>query len=75
MALVLMHWILDTPIMVETDTFDYALAAILSIHTPDGDYHPVAFHSQMFKDTETNHNVHDKNLQPSTIPSNIGSTT
>ena len=30
-ALVLMHWILDTPIMVETDASDYALAAVLSI--------------------------------------------
>ena len=44
-ALVLTHWILDTLIMVETDASDYALAAVLSICTPDGDYHPVAFHS------------------------------
>ena len=40
-APVLTHWILDTPIMVEMDTSDYALAAVLSIQTPDGDYHPV----------------------------------
>ena len=31
LALVLTHWILDTPIMVETDASDYVLAAILSI--------------------------------------------
>ena len=30
-APVLTHWILDTPMMVETDTSDYALAAVLSI--------------------------------------------
>ena len=30
-ALVLTHWILDTPIMVETDASDYALAAVLFI--------------------------------------------
>ena len=30
-ALVLTHWITDTPIMVETDASDYALAAVLSI--------------------------------------------
>ena len=54
-APVLTHWILDTPIMVETDTADYTLAAVLSIRTPDGNYHPVAFHSRMFKDTETNY--------------------
>ena len=40
-APVLTHWIPDTPIMVETDASDYALAAVLSIRTPDGDYHPV----------------------------------
>ena len=61
-ALVLTHWILDTPIMVETDTTDYTLAAALSIQTLDGDYHPVAFHSRTFKDTETNYDVHDKEL-------------
>ena len=61
-APVLTHWIPDTPIMVETDASDYALAAVLSIRTPDGDYHPVAFHSRTFKDAETNHDVHDKEL-------------
>ena len=58
-ALVLTHWIPDTPMMVETDAYDYALAAILSICTPDGNYHPVAFHSRTFKDAETNYDVHD----------------
>ena len=61
-APVLTHWIPDTPIMVEMDASDYALAAVLSIRTLDGDYHPVAFHSQTFKDPETNHDVHDKKL-------------
>ena len=31
MALVLTHWIPDSPIMVETDASDYALATVLSI--------------------------------------------
>jgi len=48
--------------MVETDASDYALAAVLSIRTPDGDYHLVAFHSWTFKDAETNYDVHDKEL-------------
>ena len=61
-APVLTHWIPDTPIMVETDASDYTLAAVLSIRTPDGDYHPVAFHSRTFKDTKTNYDVHDKEL-------------
>ena len=62
MALVLTHWTPDTPIMVETDASDHALVAVLSIRTPDSDYHPVAFHSWMFKDTKTNYNIHDKEL-------------
>ena len=61
-APVLTHWIPDMPIMVETDASDYALAAVLSIQTPVGNYHPFAFHSRTFKDTETNYNVHDKEL-------------
>ena len=61
-ALVLTHWILDTPIMVETDTSDYALAAVLSIQTMDGNYHLVAFHSWTFKDAKTNYNIHNKEL-------------
>ena len=62
MAPVLTHWIPDTPIMVETDASDYALAAVLSIRTLDGNYHLVAFHSQIFKDAEMNCDVHDKEL-------------
>ena len=48
--------------MVETDASDYALVAVLSICTPNGDYHPVAFHSWTFKDPETNYDIHDKEL-------------
>ena len=62
MAPVLTHWIPDTPIMVETDASDYALAAVLSICTLDSDYHLVAFHSQTFKDAEANYDIHNKEL-------------
>jgi RNase H-like domain found in reverse transcriptase len=44
-ALVLTHWIPDTPMMVETDASDYAIATILSIMLSNGEIHPVAFHS------------------------------
>src|SRR5882724_3434991 len=53
-ALVLTHWIPDTQITVETDTSDYTLTAVLSITTPDGDLHPIAFHSQTFSAPELN---------------------
>src|SRR6266481_3575012 len=62
MAPVLTHWLPDTPITVETDASDYALAAILSIMTPSGKLHPVAFHSHTFHKPEHNYDVHDKEL-------------
>ena len=61
-APVLTEWIPDTQITVETDASDYALAAVLSIMTPNGDLHPIAFHSQTFSVLELNYNVHDKDL-------------
>src|SRR6266481_6290225 len=54
LVLVLTHWIPDTPIMVETDASDYVLAAVLSITTPSGKLHPVAFHSCTFHEPEHN---------------------
>jgi len=49
-------------ITVETDTSDYALATVLSMTTPDGDLHPIAFHSWTFSALELNYDVHDKEL-------------
>ena len=61
-ALVLTHWVPDQPIIVETDTSDYALGAILSIQTDSGNIHPVAFHSCSFTPVEINYNTHNKEL-------------
>src|SRR5882724_682037 len=61
-ALVLTHWIPDTQITVKTDASDYSLAAVLSITTPDGDLHPIAFHSWTFSAPDLNYDVHDKEL-------------
>jgi hypothetical protein len=61
-ALVLTHWIPDTPIMVETDASDYAIAAILSITLSDGEIHPVAFHPRTLTAPELNYNTHDEEL-------------
>jgi hypothetical protein len=60
-APILAHYIPDTPLVVETDASDYALAAILSIWV-DGELHPIAFHSRTFTSTELNYDVHDKEL-------------
>jgi len=61
-APVLTHWVPDAKIVVETDASDYALAAILSTYTPDGELHPIAFHSHSFNPTELNYDTHDKEL-------------
>ena len=61
-APVLTHWIPDTPIIVETDASDYAIAAILSIILSDGEIHPVAFHSRTLSTSELNYDTHDKEL-------------
>ena len=61
-APVLTHWVPDSHMVVETDASDYALAAILSIYTSDGEIHPVAFHSRSFNSAELNYDTHDKEL-------------
>ena len=61
-APVLTHWIPDTPMMVETDASDYAIAVILSIALPDGEIHPVAFHSRTLSSSKLNYDTHDKEL-------------
>src|SRR5882724_8410963 len=61
-ALVLTHWIPDTQITIETDASDYGFAAFLSIMTPDGKLHPIAFHSQTVSALELNYDVHNKEL-------------
>jgi len=53
-APVLTHWILDIQITVETDPSDYAFAAVLSIMTPNGELHLIAFHSWKFSALELN---------------------
>ena len=56
-TLILMHWVPDTQLVMETDVSDYAFAAILFIMTKDNEIHPIAFHSQTFSA-----DVHDKEL-------------
>jgi hypothetical protein len=61
-APILMHWIPDHQIIVETNASDYALAAILSIYSDDGEIHPIAFHSHTFSTSELNYDTHNKEL-------------
>ena len=59
---VLVHWTPNTPIMVETNTSDYAVATILSITCSDNEIHPIAFHSRTLTGAELNYDTHDKEL-------------
>jgi len=61
-APILMHWVPDAQLVVETDASDYALTAILSIVTKDNEIYPVAFHSRTFSAPELNYDIHDKEL-------------
>jgi len=59
---ILTHWIPDAQLIMETDTSDYALAAILSIVNKDNEVYLVAFHSHTFTAAKLNNNTHDKKL-------------
>ena len=61
-APVLVHWVLDIQIIVETNTSNYALRAILSIYYVDSDIYPIAFYSCTFSALELNYDVHNKEL-------------
>src|ERR1700720_2533291 len=61
-APILTHWIPDRQITLETDASDYAIGAILSITLPNGEIHPVAFHSRALTEPELNYDTHDKEL-------------
>jgi len=60
-ALVLGCWDPKAPIIVETDAFDFALAAIIFIYQEDK-LHPIIFHFRTFQAAELNYDIHDKEL-------------
>jgi len=47
---------------METNAFNCALTAILSIVNKENKVHPVAFHSHTFTIAELNYNTYDKKL-------------
>ena len=61
-APILTHFIPDTPIIMETDASDYAIAGILSITCADGEICPVAYYSRTLTAPELNYDTHDKEL-------------
>ena len=50
------------PLRVESNASEYATGAVLSILQDDSKWHPCAYLSKEFNDTEHNYDVHDKEM-------------
>src|SRR5882724_747646 len=62
-APILAHFNADNPIVVDTDTSDYAITAIISQISPDnGDIHPIVFYSCSMHPAELIYKIYDKEL-------------
>ena len=61
-APILSHFNAQKPVIIETDTLDFAVGAVLSQRDDEGRLHPVAFHSRKFQPGEINYEIHDKEL-------------
>ena len=59
-APILVHWVSNAPLIVETNTSDYAIAGILLIHCTDEEIVPVAYYSWTLLALELNYDTHDK---------------
>ena len=62
MAPILIHWITNVQLIVETDALNYALTVILSIVNEENKVHPVAFYSYNFTVAELNYDIYNKEL-------------
>jgi len=60
-APILAHFDARRPVVIETDTSDFALGAGLSQRDDENRQHPVAFHSRKFQPVEIKYKIHDKN--------------
>jgi len=57
------HFNPDNPIVVETNTSDYVIAAIISHISPnDGDIHLITFYSHSMQPAELNYEIYNKEL-------------
>ena len=61
-APILAHFDAQRAVIIETDTSDFAIGAVLSQCDEEGRLHPVAFHSRKFTPAEINYEIHDKEL-------------
>ena len=59
-APILVHWVPDAPMIVETDASDYAIAGILSICCTNKEIRPVTYYSWALLAPELNYDTHNK---------------
>ena len=57
---ILMYWIPNAQLIMETDALDYAFAAILSIVNEENEVHVVSFYFYTFTMADLNYDIHDK---------------
>ena len=50
------------PLRIESDASEYATGTVLSMLQDNGKWHPCAYLSKGFNDTEHNYDVHDKEM-------------
>jgi len=62
MAPALAHFKTQNPVIIETDTSNFTLGAVLSQRDDAGRLHQVALHSRKFQPVEINYEIHDKEL-------------
>ena len=61
-APILIHWVPNTPMIVGTNAFNYAIVGILLIYCTDKEIWPVTYYSQTLLAPELNYDTHDKEL-------------
>jgi len=62
MAPILAHFNCAKEVIIETDTSDFAIGAILSQRDEERRLYPVAFHSRKFQPAEINYEIQNKEL-------------
>jgi len=61
-APILIYWIPNAQLIMETDVSDYTLTAIYSIVNKENKVYPVTFYSYTFTVVELNYDIHNKKL-------------
>lgn len=61
-TLILIHWISNIQMIMETNTSEYVLTAIFLTMMEEKEVHPVVFHSCTLKAAKLNYDIYNKEL-------------